>query len=197
MILGITGGIGTGKTTASNVIAAQGVRIIDCDEISHYLTAYDPTVITAIREHFGSDVFSKHGSLNRTAIATVVFNDEQERRALERILHPPIKAAVQANIELAQSMETLLVVVAPLLIEAGMTMYVDRLWVITCSSEIQLDRLCLRAGISREDASKWVDAQMPLDEKEKYADVVISNNGIIDDLVSSVKHNWQEFIEQA
>lgn len=196
MILGITGGISTGKTTAANEIAKTGVRIIDCDEISHYLTAYDPTVLTAIYEHFGDRVFRSHGALNRVELATIVFNDEAERRSLERILHPLIKAVVRANIEAAEVTERPLVIVAPLLIEAAMAGDVDRLWVVSCSAENQLKRLCSRSGIDPVQAKQWIAAQMPLKEKEKYADTVINNDGTSEEFRTAVAVHWSELLAE-
>jgi dephospho-CoA kinase len=191
MLVGITGGISTGKTTAAQVIARSGVRIVDCDEISHYLTAYNTVVLTAIREHFGPQVFYPLGALNRSALAGIVFSREDERRTLERILHPAIKAVVSANIEDAAASERHLVVVAPLMIEAGMAGDMDRLWVITCNADHQLARLCARTGASPEDAQRWIAAQMPLSEKEKYADTVIRNDGTIEDFKAAVDREWQ------
>jgi dephospho-CoA kinase len=194
MILGITGGISTGKTTAARVVSQSGVRIIDCDEVSHYLTDYDATVLTAIYEHFGSRVFRPYGSLDRTALGRIVFSDDRERRTLEQILHPPIKAVVQANIETAHAYDEPLVVVAPLLIEANMTGDVDRLWVITCSPERQLERLCARSGIEVEEARTWIASQMSLEEKEKYADTVIYNDGTLEEFREAVARAWDAFV---
>jgi dephospho-CoA kinase len=194
MIVGITGGISTGKSTAAAEIARQGVKIVDCDEISHFLTTYETSIITAIREHFGNDVFHEHGALKRAALADIVFTDEAEKKALERILHPPIKAWVRANIDLAEELEQPLVVVAPLLIEAGMTTDVDKLWVVTCSAENQLKRLCARAHISEETARTWIDAQMSLNEKEKYADHVLRNDGSIEEFTTQVGAAWDALV---
>ncbi len=196
MILGITGGISTGKSTASDVIAKSGVRIIDCDEISRYLTSYDPTILTALFEHFGSRVFHRFGQLKRAELANIVFDDDHERLVLERILHPPIKATVLANIETAIDHEEPIVVVAPLLIEAGMAGMMDRLWVVTCSADNQILRLCQRAGITLEQARKWIDAQMSLEEKEKYADTVIRNDGAIDDFRAAVAQEWDALVTE-
>lgn len=196
MILGITGGISTGKTSAADVVARSGVRIIDCDEISHYLTCYDPTILSAIYEHFGSRVFHRYGQLKRSELSAIIFTDEQERQALERILHPPIKAVVQANIETALDHDEPLVVVAPLMIEAGMTGQVDRLWVVACSAERQLDRLCRRSGIDAERAQQWIAAQMPLEEKEKYADTVIRNDGSLEEFQAAVAREWDALVAE-
>jgi dephospho-CoA kinase len=194
MIVGITGGISTGKSTAAAVIASRGVKICDCDEIAHFLTTYETSIITAIREHFGDQVFHEYGSLNRAALADIVFTDETEKKALERILHPPIKAWVRANVDLAEELEQPLVVVAPLLIEAGMTTDVDKLWVVTCSAENQLIRLCKRAVIDERNARTWIDAQMSLAEKEKYADHVLRNDGSIEDFKTEVGAAWDALV---
>jgi dephospho-CoA kinase len=196
MILGVTGGISTGKSTAADVIAKSGVRIIDCDEVSRYLTSYDPTVLTAIYEHFGSKVFHRFGQLRRAELARIVFSDEQERRALERILHPQIKAVVLSNIETAMDHDEPLVIAAPLLIEAGMAGLMDRLWVISCSPENQLIRLCQRSGITQDQARIWINAQMSLEEKEKYADTVIRNDGAIEDFRATVAQEWDALVAE-
>jgi dephospho-CoA kinase len=196
MILGITGGISTGKSTAADVIAKSGVRIIDCDEISRYLTNYDATILTALFEHFGSRVFHRFGQLRRAELANIVFDDDHERQVLERILHPSIKATVLANIETAIDHDEPIVIVAPLLIEAGMAGMMDRLWVVTCSSDNQIKRLCQRAGITPEQALKWTNAQMSLEEKEKYADTVIRNDGAIDEFRAKVALEWDALVAE-
>jgi dephospho-CoA kinase len=196
MILGITGGISTGKSTAADVVAQSGVRVIDCDEISRYLTSYDSRILTAIYEHFGTRVFQPFGQLKRPDLASIVFNDERERRALERILHPTIKAIVQENIETALDHSEPLVVVAPLLIEAGMAGQMDRLWVIACSPENQLIRLCRRSGIDPDEGRKRIAAQMSIDEKEKYADTVIRNDGTLEEFQAAVAREWAALVAE-
>jgi len=194
MILGITGGISTGKSTAAAVIARKGIRVIDCDEISNFLTSYETSVLNAIYEHFGPKVFHEKGALNKAALAREVFTNEAEKSVLERILHPPIKAWVRANIEVAEEMSIPLVVVAPLLVEAGMTTDVDVLWVISCSDDKQMERLCKRSGLSESEARTWVAAQMSVAEKEKYADTVLNNDGTIEELKLKVEQAWDELV---
>lgn len=194
MILGITGGISTGKSTAAHVVARAGGRIIDCDEISHYLSNYDPDVLSAIRSHFGEDVFREHGALDRVALAKRVFADAAERDSLEQILHPPIKAVVHANIRAARAQDSPLVVVAPLLIEAGMAGDVDWLWVVSCTPEHQLQRLRERTRVDAAEAQSWIDAQMPLEVKEKQANVVLRNDGTIEEFETAVAREWGAFL---
>lgn len=194
MILGITGGISTGKSTAARVVARAGGRIIDCDEISHYLSNYDPGVLLAIRNRFGGGVFGEHGALDRVALAKLVFADAAERAALEQILHPPIITVVQTNIRDARARREPLVVVAPLLIEAGMTGDVDWLWVVSCTPEHQLQRLCERTRVEAAEARSWIEAQMPLEVKEKQANVVLRNDGTIEEFETAVAREWEAFL---
>ncbi|MCH7471732.1 dephospho-CoA kinase [bacterium] len=190
MILGITGGISTGKTSAASVVAGFGVRIVDADAISHYLAGYEPSVLAAIHEHFGGQVFHPYGALDRQALAEIVFADEQERAALEDILHPPITAVLRANVEWATVSGNPLVVVAPLLIEASLTSLAGRLWVVSCSPERQLERLCAKTGLSPEQATRRIEAQMPLEQKKKHADTVIENDGTLEELNETVAREW-------
>jgi dephospho-CoA kinase len=191
LIIGLTGGICSGKSTVSAEIAARGVRVADCDEISHYLTAYDPKILNAIAQRFGSGVFHQSGALDRGALARVVFADEDERRALEQILHPPIIDVLKCNIDWARQAVKPLLVVAPLLIEAGLLSLVDKVWVVACSRENQVKRLMERGGKSSAEAEKWIDAQLALEEKKKLADTVIDNDGTIDELKETIRREWQ------
>ena len=191
MILGITGGICAGKSTAARVIACLGVRIIDCDEISHHLTAYEPGILEAIRTGFGPAVFQQGGALDRVALASTIFSEEARRRQLETILHPPIKTMVAANIDYARQSRQPLVVVAPLLIEAGLQALVDHLWVISCTPEHQLERLAQRRNVGRDQAQRWIDAQLPMEQKEKHADSVLRNDGSVQEFEQEVLHQWR------
>jgi dephospho-CoA kinase len=194
MILGVTGGIGTGKTTAAQVLARNGVRVIDCDEIARYLTVYDPTVLDAIAAHFGTKVFFAGGALNRAALAEVVFQDGLERHALEQVLHPPIMAVVRSSCAAARAAGYPAVVVAPLLIEAGMAGDVDRVWVVSCSEQVQIERLLKYRGISETEARQRIGAQMKLAEKEQYADLVIRNDNSVEEFEAAVQRAWEAFV---
>jgi dephospho-CoA kinase len=191
LIIGLTGGICSGKSTVSAEIAALGVRVVDCDEISHYLTAYDPKTLNAIAQRFGRGVFHQNGALDRGSLAQVVFASEDERRTLEQILHPPIVEVLKCNIDWARQAGKPLLVVVPLLIEAGLQSLVDRVWVVVCSRSNQLNRLMERGGKPSAEAEKWIDAQMALEEKKKLADTVIDNDGTIDELKDAVRQKWQ------
>ena len=196
MILGLTGGICTGKTEAALVLARLGIRIVDADEISRFLTSYEPGVLQAIRVHFGTAVFHPMGGLNRAALAAVIFSDPGERQALEAILHPPILAIQRENMEYARTVGFPLVVAAPLLFEAEVAGEMDRVWVISASEEKQLERLRDRTGISEEEARKRISAQMSLKLKEQRANRVIYNNGSLDELAREITRAWEAFVAE-
>jgi len=196
MILGITGGICTGKSVATDVIRAFGVRVIDCDEISHYLSGYVPEIIQQIRAALGSGVFQPAGALNRRAVADVILGDPRQRQRLEAILHPPIGRMVDANVAFARGASQDLVVSAPLLIEAGLQNRVDHLWVISSTHAHQLERLSARSGIDTTTAEKWIAAQMPMEQKEKLADTVLTNNGTLAEFRQLVAKEWCQLVEQ-
>lgn len=196
MILGLTGGICTGKSTATQVLRSLGVRVVDGDEISHYLSAYDPLIISQIHAAFGKEVFHPAGALKRGALADIVFGNAQRRQLLESILHPPILQVVDANIEYARSQGLPLVISAPLLIEAGLQEMVDQLWVVSSTRDRQLKRLFERSGIKAETAEKWIAAQMPLERKEQLADRVLPNNGTIAEFRQLVEREWGQLVAQ-
>ncbi len=195
MILGITGGICAGKSTAARVIDRLGVRIIDCDEVSHYLTRYEPCILEAILAAFGPAVFHRGGALDRAALASIVFGEEGRRRQLEAILHPPIKEVVTANIDYARQTQQPLVIVAPLLIEAGLHPLVDHLWVVSCTPEHQLARMRKHRNVDREQAQRWIDAQLPMEQKEKQANTVLRNDGSVEEFERQVLLEWRALDE--
>jgi dephospho-CoA kinase len=184
MILGITGGICTGKSVATDVIRSLGVRVVDCDEISHYLSGYDPAILQQIAAALGDEVFQAGGALNRRAVAEIILADPRQRQRLEAILHPPIAQVVDANIAYARGARQHLAISAPLLIEAGLQDRVDHLWVISSS------------GVDAETGEKWIAAQMPLEQKEQHADTVLANNGTLDEFRQLVKQEWHQLVDQ-
>jgi dephospho-CoA kinase len=142
-------------------------------------------------------VFYSEGALNRSQLAQVVFISSKDREKLESILHPPITAVITANVAAARQHSQNLVIAAPLLIEAGLQDMVEHLWVVSCSSALQLKRLCQRGGLDEAEARKWIDAQMPLQQKEQRADTVLVNNGTIHDFQQLVEQEWNRLVAKA
>ena len=173
-VIGITGGIGCGKTAATDYLAGQGALVIDADVISRALTAKDGEALPAIRAAFGDAVFEENGALNRRALAELVFSDEEKKRTLEGILHPMIQHQVVADIRRAgQEGVPFLFLSVPLLFETGMDTLCDETWCLSLDPEEQLERVMQRDGLTKAEALARIENQMPMDERSGRANVVI------------------------
>jgi dephospho-CoA kinase len=192
MIIGLTGGIASGKTAVADELARLGAKVIDADQIVRYLSSQDGAILAAIRATFGDSVFDEQGTLNRPALAEIVFADSEKRRELEQILHPPVMAQIEENIAAARMANQHLIAVVPLLYEGGYQGLFDEVWVVTVKPETQIERLMARSGLSRERAMQMIEAQMPLSDKELQADRILDNNGSLTELHQAVANLWEE-----
>lgn len=176
-VIGLTGGIATGKSSVARILAEQGAVVIDADELSRRAVAPGSPALSRIVAAFG-DVLLPDGSLDRTRVRELVFSDGDKRRQLEQIIHPEIRQlADQAIADAAAAGQRVVFYMAPLLIEAGRADRVDEIWVVSVSPEVQLQRLMARDGLTREEAERIIASQMPLAEKERYGRIVIDNSG--------------------
>ncbi len=176
-VVGITGGIGSGKTAATDFLAEQGALVIDADVESRALTAENGDALPKIRETFGDAVFNEDGTLNRRALGEIVFNDEAQRRALEGILHPMVQHRMMQKIRQAgQDGVSFLFLSVPLLFETGMDALCDETWCLSLTPEEQLERVMERDHLSRSEALARIESQMPLEEKAARASLVIRTN---------------------
>lgn len=196
MIVGLTGGICSGKTEAAHVLAAMGVRVLDADEIARFLTQYDAKVLEQIEQRFGPDVFTPYGALDRKRMGEIVFADASARSDLEAILHPPVIALQRENIAAARASRRALVISAPLLIEAGAYEDMDTVVLISCTRELQRKRLMARNSMTKAEALARIDAQMPLEAKHKFAQVVIDNNGTLAEFQANVRSTFSTLIQE-
>ncbi len=186
LVIGLTGGIGSGKSTAADLFARQGASLVDTDLIAHSLTGPDGAAMPAIREAFGPDVVAADGRLDRAAMRARAFADPSERRRLEAILHPLIRAESQRQIRQAQGLYTILVV--PLLVESGRWRErVDRLLVIDCPVEVQIARVMARSQLAREQVEAIIAAQASRDARRAAADDLIDNAGAASALAPQVE----------
>jgi dephospho-CoA kinase len=191
-IIGLTGGIATGKSSVALFFSNHGIPVIDADQLAREAVLPGSPALEQIKNHFGSDVVSSQdGQLDRKRLGALVFADSAQRHILENTLHPEIRRLAEVQIDRARSEgHQRLIYMAPLLIEAGATDRVDTVWVVTVRPEIQLDRLMRRDGISPEQAQHIIDSQMPLAEKERYGDVVIDNSGSESETVKLMEAAW-------
>ena len=176
--VGLTGSIAVGKSFVLGVLAELGCRTIDADEIAREVVAPGTPGLKAVGESFGEAILKTDGSLDRTKLGAIVFADQAKRLELNSILHPFI-IAKQDEIMRQWEQETpdaIAVVDAALMIESGGYQRFDKLIVVHCRPEIQLERLMKRDGIAREDAERRVNSQISQDEKKKYADFLIDTS---------------------
>lgn len=189
-IIGITGGIATGKSTVADYLqTTQSVPILDADQLARDAVVPGSPILASLFAHFGSQICQADGSLNRAALAELIFSNPQERAWLEAQIHPYVR---QCLIEQAEKLaqEPIIVMVIPLLFEAQMTDLVDQIWVVTCSPDQQLQRLQQRNHLSLAQAQARIASQMSLTEKVALADVVLSNAGSLENLQDQIEQAW-------
>ena len=193
-IIGLTGGIGTGKTTVSHYLAtAYQLPVLDADIYAREAVQLGSPVLKAIAQRYGCDILLPDGSLNRRQLGQIVFSSPLERRWLEQQIHPYVRdRLVEAINELslgntpARSPDSTVVLVVPLLFEAGMTNLVTEIWVVRCCEQQQLQRLMQRDRLTLEQAQARIDSQLPIEEKAARADVVLDNSSTPDALLKQV-----------
>ncbi len=187
LLVGLTGGIACGKTSVSGMLRELGTPIIDADELVHLALSARGAAVEPIVKHFGSELKQEDGGIDRAALADRVFDDEDERRALESIVHPMVTAESRRRIEeiAREGAYEFVVYDAALLVETGRHDDFHRLIVVTTTTEIQFQRLVERSGLGADEAGARIRAQMPLAEKESVADYVIDNS-----------RSWRETREQ-
>ena len=173
-IIGLTGSSGSGKTEAARYLESLGAARFDADEASRRVTAPGGAALPAIRERFGDDVFNPDGTLNRRALAEVVFHSLPHRRALEGIIHPLVQRSLLE--ELDQTTADIAILDVPLLFECGMDALCDETWALYVDRETQINRLMVRDDISREAAQARINAMMPTEERNALATHAIDTN---------------------
>lgn len=177
-VIGLTGGVATGKSSVAMFFSERGVPVIDADQLARDAVLPGSPALEQVILLFGKEVLTHDGLLDRKRLGTLVFSDPEKRRRLEGILHPEIRRLAEELIcRAAGAGHQRLIYMAPLLIEARAAERVDTIWVVTVRPEIQMERLMRRDGISREQAQRIIDSQMPLSEKERYGSVIIDNSG--------------------
>lgn len=173
-VIGVTGGIASGKSTVAQMLRELGATVIDADDISRELTGANGRALPDIRAAFGESVFTKEGALNRRALADRVFSDAEALERLNAILHPMIRSAIRERIDASESNVTVLD--APLLFEADMRDMVDKAWLCYCPEETQIIRATQRDGITREQAIARIRSQWRTQKKLRLSDASIDTS---------------------
>lgn len=175
--IGLTGGIASGKSTVGRLLAARGLPVLDADHYALAALAPGSSGARAVLERYGKRVRAEGpGAIDRAALGRIVFAEPAERRWLEQLVHPPVRARFAAELERLHR-EPVVVLMIPLLFEAGLEGLCSTIWLVDCDEDQQLQRLMARNGLSEAEARARIAAQWPLARKRPLADVVLDNRG--------------------
>ena len=197
LLVGLTGGIGSGKTTVARMLEARGAVVFDADLLARDAIAVGTPGRERVLERFGPNVLAPGGDIDRDALAAVVFADPAARRDLEAIVHPEIRRLFAEGAEAYEDSDAVVVFSAPLLVETGMHTAFEVLVVVSAPTETQVDRLLRGRGMSESAIRQRIEAQLPLEEKAAVADVLIDNEGTLEELEGQIDRVWAELRSRA
>ena len=186
--IGITGGIGSGKTEVTNILRGKGFFVIDADEISREIAKPGEPALDSLREKIGDTVFFEDGSLNRQALAGLIFNDPDAMKTVNEIFHPEVKKRIADMVSRADSGgKSVIFISAPLLFESGTDGMVDEIWLVAAEESVRISRVMDRDGLSGTKILERIRNQMPEAERRERADLIIENDDSIDRLRSKIE----------
>lgn len=184
-IIGLTGGIATGKTTVSNYLAEKyAIPVFDADIFAREAVKNNSPIFISLINRYGQDILLDNNTINRAQLGKIIFNNYREKQWLENQIHPFVYDCFKSLIPLLN--HEIVIFSIPLLFEAKMTDLVSEIWVVTCDYERQLKRLQQRNNFSEQEAIARINSQMPLAEKEKLADIIIDNNRDLSHLTKQI-----------
>ena len=192
MIVGLTGGIGSGKTAVSDLFQDLGITIVDADLASRVVVEKGREELNKIAEHFGEDILTSNGELDRAKLREVIFNSEEEKLWLESLLHPAIASQIQKELDSSSSPYTILV--SPLLLETDQKNFCSTVLVVDVPVETQNERTSQRDNVSEEQIKSIIASQIDRDSRLEQADEVILNDGSIQSLESKVQELHKKFL---
>jgi dephospho-CoA kinase len=194
-VIGLTGGIASGKSLVSQTLQGLGMTVIDADDISHEILTHDTSIKQKVMQTFGKEVLNEEGEIDRGKLGSIVFSQKPGlRKDLEAILHPPIREEMWRRARESRSGNVVLDI--PLLIETGEHERVDLVVVVYATRELQINRLMARDGISRQEAMGRIASQLPLEEKVSAAHYVINNTGSVEETAEQTTRFHQEIRER-
>ena len=201
-IIGLTGGIGSGKTKIANYLAQLGADVLDADLIARDVVIPGSPALQEITDTFGPGVLHSNGTLNRAKLASVVFNNPAALQKLNKITHPQIIKIISTEIaeyikeKNKHNIKNMLILVAPLLIETGLHHLTDQVWVIHIDAETQLNRLMARDKLTKTAALKRINSQLPESKRLKHADEVIDNSGTWENTQKQILSLWTKYTNE-
>lgn len=195
IVIGVAGGIASGKSTVARVFEELGARVLDADAIGHDLLRTD-RLRDRIREAFGEDVLTPEGDVDRRALGRLVFGDDQARQRLNRLVRPAIRGEIRRRIAgmRGEGYDGAVVVDAPLLVDTGPTDLADRVVLVTAPATTRKERIIRRSGLSEGEAEQRIAAQVPDEQQMRWADHVLENNGTQDELTTEAEALWKRIV---
>jgi dephospho-CoA kinase len=191
-VIGLTGGIGSGKSTVSQYLRKLGAMIIDADKVGHEVFKPETEAWREVVAAFGKQIVASNGTIDREKLGAIIFSNSEARIRLNHIMHPRIRTVVKTQLEEYQRQGVAAVVIeAPLLLEAGWTSLVDEVWVTTASEATVLRRLKERIGLSESESRARIRSQLSTEKRIKQADVVIDTDCNLGELRAKVKELWR------
>lgn len=197
LLVGLTGGIGSGKSTVARLLEKRGAVVFDADLLAREAVEPGTPGHAAVIERFGADVLAPGGELDREALASIVFADPAARRDLEQIVHPEVRRLFAEGSEAYRDTDRVVVFSAPLLVETGMHTAFEVLVVVSATVATQIERLMRQRGMSEPSIRARIDAQAPLEDKAAAADFLVDNEGSLDELESQVEQLWNDLSTRA
>lgn len=189
LLLGLTGGIGSGKSTVSAEFARRGAIVIDADLVVRELQSPGGAVLAAMVEHFGDTILSADGTLNRQAVADIVFNDPEQLKALNAIVHPKVGAEIDGRIEAQRDTENVVILDVPLLVESN-AYETEGIIVVDTDPEIAVERLVESRGFKADDARARMKLQATREERRAVAAFIVPNDGSQEELMTHIDKCW-------
>ncbi|MBI4259319.1 MAG: dephospho-CoA kinase [Actinobacteria bacterium] len=190
LLVGLTGGLGSGKSTVSGLLEERGAVVFDADVLSRRAVEPGTRGHSRVVDRFGAEVLARDGSIDRAALAARVFADPEARLALEAIVHPEVFRLLREGLAPLAGTDRIVVFDAPLLVEAGLQEACDVVVLVTAPREQQVARVVAARGMTEEAAEERIAAQLPDEEKARVADVVIANDGTVEELGARVDALW-------
>ena len=192
MIIGLTGGIGSGKTAVSDSFESLGIGVVDADLASRVVVQKGKPCLLKIAQHFGEDILTKEAELDRAKLREIIFKSEEEKNWLESLLHPAIANQIQDELNASKSPYTILV--SPLLLETNQKDFCSKVLAVDVPVETQVERTLKRDGVSKEQVQAIINSQISRNDRLNLADEVIVNDGTLEDLEIAVKTLHEKFL---
>lgn len=198
MVIGLTGGILSGKSTVSQILRQHGAVVIDADKIGHDLYIRDTETWKEVVSAFGSSILAPNGEIDRSELSNIVFNDFQALKKLEQIMHPKMYKTIKDRIlELQDNGVEVIVLEAAVLLEANWNDLFDTIWVTVAPENVIIQRLKNRVGLTEEQARKRIGAQMSLEQRIQHADVVINTDCSIEEIKVNIEKLWRGLLNKS